>query len=61
MIELKPCPFCGIRMNVSREGYIVGWHKQSCFFLWLEEDDLDAMSEAEIMDGFVKAWNRREE
>lgn len=40
--ELKSCPFCGAPMNYNAStGEIIGWHKDDCFFCWLEEDERD--------------------
>lgn len=57
MTELKPCPFCGVPMNFCN-GILFAFHKGDCFFQYLEENEVD-LSEDEILDDFVKAWNRR--
>lgn len=57
MTELKTCPFCGVPMNYYN-GTLFAFHKVDCFFQYLEENEVD-LSEDEILDGFVKAWNRR--
>lgn len=57
MAELKPCPFCGTAMNYIN-GQIFGWHKVDCFFNLLDEHETD-MTEKEIEEEFIRAWNRR--
>lgn len=56
--KLKPCPFCGAHMNLSDDGDLVAWHKHDCFFILLEEDELD-LTDEEIKGLFIEAWNRR--
>ena len=57
-MEVKTCPFCGARMNVSVAGDLVAWHKNDCFFILLEKDELE-LTDDEIRDLFIRAWNRR--
>lgn len=57
MDKLKPCPFCGVAMNEIK-GQLFGWHKTDCFFNLLDEHEVD-MTEEQIQEEFVKAWNRR--
>lgn len=56
--KLKRCPFCGINMNYSPVAGLFGWHKGSCFFQFLQNKEVD-MSEEEIQEKFIEAWNRR--
>lgn len=58
MAELKPCPFCGAQMNFGAHKELVAWHKENCFFNLMDEHEVD-MTEDEIKDAFVAAWNRR--
>ena len=63
MKELKPCPFCGCSMRISKGRYPngddeiepYGWHDSDCpldSVLWTFDDGWNAESVAE-------AWNRR--
>ena len=58
MYELKPCPFCGTPMNLAKDRTLMGFHDDDCFFCLLEEREVD-MTEEELMESFVEAWNRR--
>ena len=58
MDKLKPCPFCGAIMNLSKDGELVAWHDSSCFFVLLEDGELN-LTDEQLNDSFVKAWNRR--
>lgn len=58
MDKLKPCPFCGAKMNLSKGGELVAWHASDCFFVLLEDEEVNLTYE-QITDLFVKAWNRR--
>ena len=56
--KLKRCPFCGTNMNYSPVEGLFGWHKESCFFQFLQNKEVD-MCEKEIQLKFIEAWNRR--
>lgn len=58
MAELKPCPFCGAKMNLFPGGRLFAWHEENCFFQLLEEREV-GMTGEEIIEEFIKAWNRR--
>lgn len=61
MEKLKPCPFCGGRVNItynSGENAFAVWHtKEPCFIepLWISGDDAKTLNEAYAF------WNRRAE
>lgn len=57
-MELKPCPFCGAPMNTDKSFGLFGWHEPDCFFVYLDEHEVD-MYEEEIFTAFVESWNRR--
>lgn len=59
-MELKPCPFCGAQMNLGAHKELVAWHKANCFFQLMDEHEVD-MTEDELQDAFVSAWNRRDD
>lgn len=61
MMDLKPCPFCGQPMTLSANGELWAWHRVDCFFQLLDEGNEVDMTEEEIAEEFVKAWNRRAE
>ena len=58
MVELKPCPFCGAPMNYVNRTELWAWHDSKCFFTLLEPVELD-MTQEEIDEAFIEAWNRR--
>ena len=57
-IKPKPCPFCGVDVNFTSDSYIFGWHEDDCFFAVLDEHEV-TMTEEEIKNTFIDAWNRR--
>ena len=57
-MALEPCPFCGAPMTLAADGSLWAWHKVDCFFQLLYEHEVD-MTDDEIKDAFVEAWNRR--
>ena len=59
MTELKSCPFCGAQMNLGAHKELVAWHKDSCFFQLMDDEHEVDMTEDELKDAFVAAWNRR--
>lgn len=58
-MELKPCPFCGVSMTLTKSGYLWAWHSTDCFFQLLDESNEVDMTEDEIKKAFIEAWNRR--
>lgn len=60
MPELKPCPFCGENVNFSKSEGVWGWHKDNCFFQFLQDKEADMTAE-ELNREYIKAWNRRAE
>lgn len=59
-MELKPCPFCGSPVNLVDGIRLFGWHKDDCFFQFLEEREIDVAQE-KLDEAFILAWNRRKE
>lgn len=60
MNELKPCPFCGARMNFDSRGLLFAWHKPGCFLQLLVTGQIDVMADKD-RDAMAEAWNRRYE
>ena len=58
MVELKPCPFCGTPVNVDSKASLFACHRADCFFVLLEDAEID-MTDEEITEAFAQAWNRR--
>lgn len=58
-IKLKPCPFCGQPINLIEGNALFGWHKPSCFWHYLDDGKISAMSQEELTAAAVKAWNHR--
>lgn len=59
MAELKSCPFCSAQMNLGAHKELVAWHKEDCFFQLMDGENEVDMTEDELKDAFVEAWNRR--
>lgn len=60
MKELKPCPFCGAKMNFDSSGALFAWHKSDCFLQLLVNHQMD-MAAGKNRKFVVMAWNRRYE
>lgn len=56
--ELKPCPFCGARMTLTKSNELWAWHDEYCFFNFLDDHEID-LTEDELKTEFINAWNRR--
>lgn len=57
-MELKRCPFCGWPVNLMDDFTIFGWHKDDCYFQFLERTEID-MAQEETNKAFIEAWNKR--
>lgn len=58
-IKLKPCPFCGQTINLIEGNVLFGWHKPNCFWHYLDDGKISAMSQEELTSEAIKAWNNR--
>ena len=56
--RLRECPFCGAPVNNIGKTNIFAWHKADCFFVLLEDAEVD-MTDEELTEAFAEAWNRR--
>ena len=76
MNDLKPCPFCGGKLNFYRESYVNRFRKRIIEQYWMQDDtdcvlnDInqpfvlgagDANSETGYPGEYAEKWNRREE